>query len=392
MLSCYNSLKNALKGGKIVSKIMDEKGFFEQFLRDISSAEQSITIISPYVSKKAVLTIIKKLKSDIKLRFITIPPGLEYLTGAVEPEAIELLSKNKFTISVFPNIHAKLYVIDENICYIGSANCTARGMNLTSNSNKEIVTKIDITDSDISFIYNEYISKSYPLLLHDGWLEDHIPNYKELKNSHQQFIQDFKRKIVLPKSDEYTPKPTNDKKVEHPTDQYERFLSTLQKTNIITSYIQQKIGYVKQTYSVNGKHIIKVFSSKGQEKTKTFEKNYRFSISKTGVEDIKSNKINSIVFILGENHLFVSIPRTFLESTFFSEKHIDRTRRAWQVQISFSNQRCFIRCVNGKRNRQYIYDITPYINNKLNYHWIETKTKRIVYKKIKHQVNKGEGR
>jgi phosphatidylserine/phosphatidylglycerophosphate/cardiolipin synthase-like enzyme len=129
---------------------MDGADFFKKFLEDIAGAEKPVTIISPFISKKAVLEIIDKLPKHIL--FVTLPPGLDYLTGAVEPEAIEILSKNGFTIKVFPNIHAKLYIVDEKICYIGSANCTARGMSLIEDCNKEFMTKVDMQDEDFSLL------------------------------------------------------------------------------------------------------------------------------------------------------------------------------------------------------------------------------------------------
>jgi len=305
---------------------MDGADFFKKFLEDIAGAEKSVTIISPFISKKAVLEIIDKLPKHIQLLFVTLPPGLDYLTGAVEPEAIEILSKNGFTIKVFPNIHAKLYIVDEKICYIGSANCTARGMGLIEDCNKEFMTKVDMQDEDFSLIYNECINKSSLLLISDGWLNRYIPDYQELQSRYKHLIHELQEKInQFQSNNRYSNNLRNDNPTEieadsdrdHQVDQYEKFLAGLKEANIISSYVHQKNGYGKQTYMVDDKHMIKVFFSKGQEPTKLFEKNYRFAISKAGVEDIKSNKIHSIVFVLGEEQQFVSLPRTFLESTFF---------------------------------------------------------------------------
>jgi hypothetical protein len=45
-----------------LSKLMDGADFFKKFLEDIAGTERSVTIISPYISKKVVLEIINSLE------------------------------------------------------------------------------------------------------------------------------------------------------------------------------------------------------------------------------------------------------------------------------------------------------------------------------------------
>jgi hypothetical protein len=50
-------------------KLMDGADFFEKFLEDIAGAKKSVTIISPYISKKAVLEIINSWRESCESDF-----------------------------------------------------------------------------------------------------------------------------------------------------------------------------------------------------------------------------------------------------------------------------------------------------------------------------------
>ncbi|MDF2650076.1 MAG: hypothetical protein K0Q73_5881 [Paenibacillus sp.] len=76
-------------------------------------AEHEVFIVSPYVTKEVVAHFIKQNKkvSTLNLRFVTRPPGIDYVTGATDPEALLLLQQAGFKIRMLPKLHAKLYVL-----------------------------------------------------------------------------------------------------------------------------------------------------------------------------------------------------------------------------------------------------------------------------------------
>jgi ribosomal protein S25 len=142
-----------------------------QLKKDIKSCKKSFTIISPYITKAAVYEIIKELpKKEIKLMIVTRPPGPEYVDGSICIDALQELKNKGFIILMLRNLHAKLYVIDEKILYIGSANFTAQGLVIKSHGNVEEMIKVSISKEDLIYLNQRYINQQPQLELTDELL------------------------------------------------------------------------------------------------------------------------------------------------------------------------------------------------------------------------------
>jgi hypothetical protein len=67
----------------------------DRLIREIKKAKQKILIISPYVTKEAVECIVQYCKGKkLVLNLVTLPPGLEYVTGATDPAALLLIAQS----------------------------------------------------------------------------------------------------------------------------------------------------------------------------------------------------------------------------------------------------------------------------------------------------------
>jgi hypothetical protein len=159
-----------LQGGLMMTKLLGDS-FSVSFLKDLTTCKQSVTIISPYVTKGAVDSLIKVLPSNLECKLITIPPGEDYLFGSVEVNALRILKQSKFEICYLPNLHTKIYLIDQDRVYIGSANFTSKGWILNNQGNVEDMVKIQITKSELTHMQKRYITPSVPLDLNGDWVK-----------------------------------------------------------------------------------------------------------------------------------------------------------------------------------------------------------------------------
>lgn len=112
--------------------IFDKDNFFPVYVKDIENASTSVTIVSPFVSKKRVLQMMAYFQSILSKQVrvtIMTRPAEDFSAGKktilrdvftmVEAAGIHLIQKS--------SIHQKFAVIDENITWYGSINFLSFG-------------------------------------------------------------------------------------------------------------------------------------------------------------------------------------------------------------------------------------------------------------------------
>ena len=159
--------------------------FSEALLKEIKGCKSSITIISPYITKGAVNQLIKILPKKRHCTVITQPPGMDYLTGAIEIDALIELKNNGFELFYLHHLHAKIYIIDKSIAYIGSANFTSNGWNGRGKGNVEESTKLKLTKSDLDYIQERYILTSSKLEITEKLVLNIKKGLEKFKEYHQ---------------------------------------------------------------------------------------------------------------------------------------------------------------------------------------------------------------
>ena len=112
--------------------IFDKDNFFPVYVKDIENASSSVTIVSPFVSKKRMLQMMAYfqtiLRKQVRVTIMTRPAEdfsagkktiLRDVFTMVEAAGIHLIQKS--------NIHQKFAVIDETITWYGSINLLSFG-------------------------------------------------------------------------------------------------------------------------------------------------------------------------------------------------------------------------------------------------------------------------
>ncbi|MCF1459643.1 MAG: phospholipase D-like domain-containing protein [Shewanella sp.] len=112
-----------------------------------------LTIISAFITQPATrwlsdLTTDNQPTVQLVGRFTPI----DFINGASDFTALRDCINRGYTVSALNNLHAKIYQIDDDIIFTGSANLTGKGLALVNVSNLEACSRIHACEKSKSFI------------------------------------------------------------------------------------------------------------------------------------------------------------------------------------------------------------------------------------------------
>ncbi|WP_350643554.1 phospholipase D-like domain-containing protein, partial [Psychrobacter sp. HY3-MNA-CIBAN-0198] len=67
----------------------------------------------------------------------------DFAQGASDINALRECINNGFSVKALSNLHAKIYQIDQEIIFNGSANLTGKGLAIVNNSNLESCSRVE---------------------------------------------------------------------------------------------------------------------------------------------------------------------------------------------------------------------------------------------------------
>lgn len=115
----------------------------KQLFASFRKGEKNIRIISPFLSEKMAAHLITITKQyHIPCEIITRFSLDDFWSGASDLNAIERLLCVGINVYQIDNIHTKLYLIDNQTAFVGSANFTNRGLNPKHELELEMLIKI----------------------------------------------------------------------------------------------------------------------------------------------------------------------------------------------------------------------------------------------------------
>lgn len=133
-------------------------------IESLSSGISELTLLTAYIKLSAIKWLVSLLRDDVKLNIVARLNPQDIISGASDIDAIELALSKGWSCFRLPELHAKLYLINNNKLFVGSANFTAHGFLLYGIGNLEATIEVDASISHIDFI-NTIISKSIRISL-----------------------------------------------------------------------------------------------------------------------------------------------------------------------------------------------------------------------------------
>jgi len=137
----------------------DFSSSLEQVLR---GAARRVIVISAYISLPAIQWVSRLVSPGCKVSIIARFSPSDVRKGASSFDAAKLILENNWAFGVLSNLHAKIYSVDDEHLYVGSANLTANGLMLYGRGNLECCVKAGGTEENLLFV-KKIIEASSPV-------------------------------------------------------------------------------------------------------------------------------------------------------------------------------------------------------------------------------------
>ncbi|WP_063649895.1 phospholipase D family protein [Aliivibrio fischeri] len=121
-------------------------------LKNAFDVANNVIILSAYVTKPAVELLLKHTPLGVDIQFICRARPDDILSGSCDLNALKILHYSGVKCFISRELHAKLYVIDKSIAFVGSANFTHSGLKIAGYGNIELSVQIELTSSDLELI------------------------------------------------------------------------------------------------------------------------------------------------------------------------------------------------------------------------------------------------
>ena len=120
-----------------------------------SGAQESVSIIAPFIKVQALRWLIDVIAPDVHVRCVTRWLPEEVAEGVSDPLIIyDLKERGNYVLTLVDNLHAKIYIADKQ-CLAGSVNTTHKGFGDVNDHNIEILVASTTDDPNIKYTLSE---------------------------------------------------------------------------------------------------------------------------------------------------------------------------------------------------------------------------------------------
>jgi len=111
-------------------------------LRSVFSNARNCVLVAPFITQQGLKKLLDIIPASSKLTIFTRWRPLEVASGVSDPLILPIVIARGGVVRILDSLHAKVYMADDRIAFIGSANLTERGLGVTINSNVEAMAVI----------------------------------------------------------------------------------------------------------------------------------------------------------------------------------------------------------------------------------------------------------
>ncbi len=151
--------------------------FSEKLHLAISEATGSIIFVSAFITTPAIDWLKSHIHDGLNVTILSRWKKHDLLSGASDIAVYEYCAELGWKFGIDQNLHGKLYLIDTNKIFLGSANLTRKGLSIGMKGNLEFGTVISAEAADISKI-NDYIKNEIV------WVDSEL--FELLNNEYRQ--------------------------------------------------------------------------------------------------------------------------------------------------------------------------------------------------------------
>lgn len=112
----------------------------------VAEAKINVILCAPFIKSNVLKRLLAVIDNTIPVEIFTRWKAEEIAAGVSDLEVYDVAASRPLTtLKLIDNLHAKLYVSDENVL-VGSANLTAKALGWCDNPNLELLTSIPASD------------------------------------------------------------------------------------------------------------------------------------------------------------------------------------------------------------------------------------------------------
>jgi len=134
--------------------ILDGEKLRQKLETDLPQAKRQIIFISAYVTQNAIDWLNKLVPEGVDTHVVCRLLPSDILSGATQLSALRTALNKDIKVSCLHSLHAKIFAIDRETIYVGSANLTNNGLKIYGTGNLEACTKVPVNNLNLNFIQN----------------------------------------------------------------------------------------------------------------------------------------------------------------------------------------------------------------------------------------------
>lgn len=178
-----------------IALLIDGEQLKTSLEKDMRQCNEKITFVSAYITQTAIDWLAKNIFSNANVHLVCRLQPSDVINGATQISALMTALEKGWAVSCLHSLHAKIYAIDSQEIYVGSANLTSNGLKIYGKGNLEACSKVPANAENLRFIENieksaskldtrtlrkmeECISKQEPSVHLDKWPDGTLPQYE----------------------------------------------------------------------------------------------------------------------------------------------------------------------------------------------------------------------
>lgn len=187
---------------KLDEDILDGEKLRQILESALPQAKEQIIFISAYITQSAIDWLNKLTPQNVDTHVVCRLLPSDALSGATQITALQVALDKGIKVASLHSLHAKIYAIDSETIYVGSANLTSNGLKIYGAGNLEACTKVPANDANLHFIQHIldsatslseenlqkmqiYIDQKKSAIVPDRWPEDILSEKKGI------WVRDF---------------------------------------------------------------------------------------------------------------------------------------------------------------------------------------------------------
>ena len=134
-------------------RVLDGRAFRRQLENAIRAAKTRVLMFSAFLTAGGMDWFVNVCPPDVSVGIVARWRLSDILQGASDLQAYTIARSIHFDFRVNRYLHAKVWLIDQDILFVGSANATSRGLALIENNNVEFGTVLQPTALDVTMLH-----------------------------------------------------------------------------------------------------------------------------------------------------------------------------------------------------------------------------------------------